>query len=199
LKILCIHRRKGDFPDCESESPVFFVKPETALLRAGQPLYHPDFTGDLRCSVEPVLRIGRTGRGILPRFASRYIEALSFGLNFTACDLLEDCRKREVPEAVACCFDYSSFVAPEFIPFAEVTEPYSLNYSLDLNGTTTIEENISEMPFSFATAVARISSFVTLKMGDLIFLGSSKPPVQVNIDDTIVVRWLYGSYTVAVR
>lgn len=190
-----MYRGERDFSDTVSESPVFFVKPETALLRTGQPLYYPDFTRDLRCSVEPVLRIGRTGRGILPRFASRYIEALSFGLNFTACDLREDCLNRGLPSAVAECFDYSSFVVPEFIPFAELTEPYDFPYHLDLNGTTVVHENVSEMPFSFATAVSRVSNFVTLKMGDLIFLGSSKPLVHVNIDDTISVN----GYTVVIR
>jgi 2-keto-4-pentenoate hydratase/2-oxohepta-3-ene-1,7-dioic acid hydratase in catechol pathway len=153
-------------------NPVFFMKPETALLRNNQPFFYPDFTKKLHYETELVLRIGRIGRSIPERFAERYISGIGLGIDFTARDIQDECRKKGLPWEIAKSFDYSAPVSQQFIPFEDFTNINDINFRLELNGVTVQKGNSSSMIFPFNRIISFVSQYITLKIGDLIFTGT---------------------------
>jgi 2-keto-4-pentenoate hydratase/2-oxohepta-3-ene-1,7-dioic acid hydratase in catechol pathway len=176
MKIICIGmnyvRHIEEFGGERLCDPVFFLKPETALLRNNQPFYYPDFTKNLHYETVLVLRICRVGRSIPEQFASRYISAIGLGIDFTARDIQDRCRKNGLPWEIAKGFDYSAPISPEFIPFAEFNDVNNINFHLELNGATVQTGNSADLIFSFNKIVSYVSQFITLKIGDLIFTGT---------------------------
>jgi 2-keto-4-pentenoate hydratase/2-oxohepta-3-ene-1,7-dioic acid hydratase in catechol pathway len=176
MKIICIGmnyaRHIEEFAGEIPRNPVFFLKPETALLRNNQPFYYPDFTKKLHYETELVLRIGKMGRSIPEQFAARYIAGIGLGIDFTARDLQDECRKKGLPWEIAKGFDYSAPVSPEFIPVEDVKDIGNINFHLELNGKTVPKGNSSTLIFPFGTIISYVSQFITLKIGDLIFTGT---------------------------
>jgi 2-keto-4-pentenoate hydratase/2-oxohepta-3-ene-1,7-dioic acid hydratase in catechol pathway len=164
------------------------MKPDTALLRNNQPLYYPKFTQDLRCEVALVLRIGRLGRSISERFAHRYYSEVGVGVDFTASDVQRECRQKGLPWEMCKSFDYSAPVSPEFVALSALRDVSDVRFSLDLNGKTVQQGSSRSMIFSFNRLTACISSYVMLRMGDLIFTGSPMESVPVKIGDTLVAK-----------
>jgi 2-keto-4-pentenoate hydratase/2-oxohepta-3-ene-1,7-dioic acid hydratase in catechol pathway len=153
-------------------NPVFFLKPETALLRNNQPFYYPDFTKKLHYETELVLRIGKMGRSIPQQFAERYISEIGLGIDFTARDLQDECRKKGLPWEIAKGFDYSAPISPEFIPVKDFQDINNISFLLKLDGKTVQKGNSSNLIFPFKTVISYVSQFITLKIGDLIFTGT---------------------------
>ncbi|MDR2026732.1 MAG: fumarylacetoacetate hydrolase family protein [Prevotellaceae bacterium] len=176
MKIICIGmnyaRHIEEFAGETPLNPVFFLKPETALLRNNQPFYYPDFTKDLHYETELVLRICRVGRSIPEQFAARYISGIGLGIDFTARDIQTECRKRGLPWEIAKGFDYSAPVSPDFIPVGDFENIGNINFRLELNGQTVQKGNSSDLIFSFNRIISYVSQFITLKIGDLIFTGT---------------------------
>lgn len=188
MKILCIgknYRTDAGDPGIEiPENPVFFMKPETAILRSNLPFYYPDFSKKIHCEVELVLRICRLGKHISERFAHTYYNKIGVGLDFTARDMLENCEKNGLPWEIAKSFDGSAAVG-NFIDKKEFDNLNDINFSLDLNGKTIQEASSSQMIFNFDKLISYLSKFVTLKIGDLIFTGTSFPEGELQIDDLL--------------
>ncbi|MDR1583410.1 MAG: fumarylacetoacetate hydrolase family protein [Prevotellaceae bacterium] len=176
MKIICTGMNYAkhieEFSGEISKNPIFFLKPETALLRNNQPFYYPDFTKNLHYETELVLRICRVGRSIPEKFAARYISEIGLGIDLTARDLQDECRKKGLPWEIAKGFDYSAPVSPSFIPIGEFKDLNNINFRLELNGTTVQKGNSSYMIFSFNKIISYVSQFITLKIGDLIFTGT---------------------------
>jgi 2-keto-4-pentenoate hydratase/2-oxohepta-3-ene-1,7-dioic acid hydratase in catechol pathway len=176
MKIICtgmnyakhIKEFAGEIP----RNPVFFLKPETALLRNNQPFYYPDFTKNLHYETELVLRICRVGRSIPEQFAARYISEIGLGIDFTARDIQDECRKKGLPWEIAKGFDCSAPISPYFIPIGEFKDVGNINFHLELDGKTVQTGNSSDMIFSFNRIISFVSQFITLKIGDLIFTGT---------------------------
>jgi 2-keto-4-pentenoate hydratase/2-oxohepta-3-ene-1,7-dioic acid hydratase in catechol pathway len=178
MKIICVGMNYAkhieEFKGVTPSNPVFFLKPETALLRNNQPFFYPDFTQNLHYEVELVLRIGRVGRSIPQQFAERYIAEIGLGIDFTARDIQDECKKKGLPWEQAKGFDYSAPVSPNFIPVEDFKNINNVNFRLEMNGVTVQEGNSSDMIFSFSKIIAFISQYITLKIGDLIFTGTPK-------------------------
>jgi 2-keto-4-pentenoate hydratase/2-oxohepta-3-ene-1,7-dioic acid hydratase in catechol pathway len=176
MKIICIGmnyaKHVEEFAGEIPENPVFFLKPETALLRNNQPFFYPDFTKNLHYETELVLRIGRVGRSIPEQFASRYISEIGLGIDFTARDIQEQCKKKGLPWEIAKGFDYSAPVSPCFIPYSDFQDMKNINFSLEINGITVQKGNSANLIFSFDRIISYVSQFITLKIGDLIFTGT---------------------------
>jgi 2-keto-4-pentenoate hydratase/2-oxohepta-3-ene-1,7-dioic acid hydratase in catechol pathway len=189
MKIICIGlnyvKHVAEFSRAKPEKPVFFMKPDTALLRNNQPFFYPDFSSNVHHEVELVLKIGKVGRSIPERFALRYIESVGLGVDFTARDLQEQCRQRGLPWEMAKSFDFSAPVSREFIPVAEIPDLNSINFSLDINGATVQQGCSSDLIFSFAEIISYVSQFLTLKTGDLIYTGTPENVGPVNINDNL--------------
>jgi len=182
MKIICIGRNYAEHAkEMRSEvpaEPVFFMKPETALLK-GADFYYPDFTKDLHHEVEIVLRISKNGKHIAEEFAASYYNAIGIGIDFTARDLQMKCKEKGLPWEKAKAFDNSAPVS-EFIPKENFAALNNLSFDLKINGKERQKGNTKDLLFSFEKVIAYVSTFVTLKTGDLIFTGTPEGvgPVQ---------------------
>lgn len=187
MKIICIGRNysehakelKNELP----ENPVFFMKPDTALLRNNDPLYYPEFTKDLHHEVEIVVKINRVGKNIEEQFASRYYEEIGIGIDFTARDVQNQCKTKGLPWEIAKAFDHSAPICKSFLPVSQFEDLQNINFSLDINGKRVQTGNTKDMLFSINQIIAYVSQFVTLKIGDLIYTGTPAGVGAVNIGD----------------
>ena len=166
----------------ESSEPVLFMKPDTALLKDGKPFFLPDFSEDVQYETELVVRVSRLGKNIAERFAHRYYDQLTVGIDFTASDLQKKQKELGLPWEIAKGFDQSAAVG-SFIPIESVTALQDLNFRLDINGETVQAGNSREMIYSVDRIIAFIRRFFTLKIGDLIFTGTPAGVGPVKIND----------------
>ena len=153
------------------EKPVFFMKPDSALVIRNRPFFYPDFSTNVHHEIEIVLRITRLGRSISKEYAGRYFSEIALGVDFTARDLQSECRKNGHPWDISKGFDYSAPVSC-FLPVLDFADIHNTDFHLDLNGETVQSGNTKDMIFSFEEIIAYVSRFMTLKTGDLIFTGT---------------------------
>ncbi len=188
MKIICIgrnyvdHARELDNP--VPEKPVFFLKPDTSLIVNNKPFFYPDFSSDIHHEVEIVLRINRLGRNIDSRFAHRYYDEVSAGIDFTARDLQERCKEKGLPWEISKAFDNSAPLG-RFVKKSEIHDPGNISIRLDINGKTVQKGSSSQMIFSFDHIISYISQFITLKIGDLVFTGTPAGVGPVTIGDRL--------------
>lgn len=186
MKIICIGRNYADHAkelnNALPEKPVWFMKPDTALLKDNEPFYMPGFSNDMHYECEVVLRIGKAGKHIGEEFAHKYIDQISLGIDFTARDLQEEKKKKGLPWEEAKAFDGSAVIG-RWVPAADVAFPFT--FTLEKNGQTVQNGNTADMIFSPASVIAYVSQFVTLKVGDLIYTGTPAGVGPVAIGDTL--------------
>ncbi len=191
MKIICIgrnyaeHARELNNP--VPERPVVFMKPATALLNGDKPFFYPDFTKDLHFEGELVLRVARNGRHVQPEFAHTYYEEISIGIDFTARDLQQQCKKKGHPWEIAKAFDHSAPVG-RFISLKELPDPSAIDFELDRDGEPVQRGNTRDMLFSFDEIVVYVSQFFKLQMGDLIFTGTPAGVGPVSRGDAFTGR-----------
>jgi len=175
MKIICIGRNyvehARELNNEVPEAPVFFMKPDTALVTSNQPFHYPGFSSDVHHEIEVVVQICRTGKRIEENAADQYFDRVGLGVDFTARDLQSVMKKKGLPWEVAKAFDSSAPVS-ELLPVTGYTHLKQLSFRLDLNGSTVQEGNTSLMIFSIEKIIAYVSRFITLKEGDLIFTGT---------------------------
>jgi 2-keto-4-pentenoate hydratase/2-oxohepta-3-ene-1,7-dioic acid hydratase in catechol pathway len=186
MKIICIGRNYIDHAkelnNPVPEKPVFFMKPDSALVIRNRPFFYPDFSGDVHHEIEVVLKICRLGRSIDEKFALRYFNEIALGVDFTARDLQSECKKKGLPWEIAKGFDYSAPVS-RFYSLDEFKDIHNLDFHLDINSETRQKGNTRDMIFSFAKIIAYVSKFMTLKTGDLIYTGTPAGVGPVQIGD----------------
>lgn len=163
-------------------TPVFFMKPDTALLKDNKPFYHPDFSDDIHHEIEIVLKISKEGKHISENFAANYYEEIALGIDFTARDIQSKHKEKGLPWELAKAFDNSAPVS-SFIPKSKFTDLYNLNFRLDVNDQTVQDGNTKDLLFSFERIIAFVSQYITLKKGDLIFTGTPAGVGKVNVGD----------------
>ena len=174
------------------EQPVIYTKADSALLNQGKPFFIPDHLGQIDYETAMVVRICRLGKSIPVRFAHRYYDALTLGIDFTARDLLRQASKAGLPWTVSKGFDGSAAIG-EWIPkekllknaeaVCEESGLQALHFHLNINGTTVQEGCTSDMLYSVDEIIAYISQFFTLKTGDLLYTGTPAGVGPVHIDD----------------
>jgi 2-keto-4-pentenoate hydratase/2-oxohepta-3-ene-1,7-dioic acid hydratase (catechol pathway) len=164
--------------------PIFFMKPDTAIIHNNKPFYYPDFTEDLQYETEIVLKLSRVGKNVDEKFANRYFTEIGIGIDFTARDIQNKCKEKGLPWEIAKAFDgsapISKFLSKEMFP--DLT---NINFHLDLNGQTVQLGNTRDMIFSFERLIAHISQYITVRMGDLIFTGTPAGVGSVKIGDRL--------------
>lgn len=188
MKIICIGRNyvahAKELNNEVPESPVFFLKPDSALVTANRPFFYPEFSKNVQYELEVVIRINRLGKSIEEQHANRYYNEVALGVDFTARDLQAEQKKKGLPWEIAKGFDYSAPVS-EFFPLKEFGDIHNLSFRLELNGKTVQEGNTSLMIFSFEKVIAYVSRFMTLKTGDMIFTGTPAGVGQVAVNDRL--------------
>ena len=166
------------------KAPVIFMKPDSALLRNGHPFFIPDFSENLQYEAELVVRICRLGKNIAEKFARRYYDAITVGIDFTARDLQHELRERGYPWEICKGFDHSA--APgKFIPVEHFPDVKNIAFSLKKNGKTVQEGNSADMIFGIDAIISYVSRFFTLKTGDLIFTGTPAGVGKVEPNDRL--------------
>lgn len=166
----------------ESEEPVLFMKPDTALLKDGKPFLLPDFSNEIHYETEVVVKVNRLGKNIGERFAHRYYDEITVGIDFTARDLQRKQKELGLPWEIAKSFDNSAVIG-EFISKKEVSDVQNINFHLDINKTKVQQGNTRDMIYSVDRIISYISRFFTLKIGDLIFTGTPAGIGPVHIND----------------
>ncbi len=188
MKIICIGRNYSEHAkelnNAVPAEPVFFIKPDTALLIRNRPFYYPEFTHDLHYECELVYRICKVGRHISPKFAHTYYDALALGIDFTARDLQQQAKEKGLPWEKAKAFDFSAPVS-SFVPVSDIPDPGNLSFSLTLNGNTVQQGNSRDMIFPIDTLIAYVSRFITLRTGDYLFTGTPAGVGPVKIGDRL--------------
>jgi 2-keto-4-pentenoate hydratase/2-oxohepta-3-ene-1,7-dioic acid hydratase in catechol pathway len=166
-----------------TDDPVIFTKADSALLTRGRPFFLPDFTERCDYETELVVRICRLGRSIPVRFAHRYYDAVTVGIDFTARDLQQRLRAKGLPLDICKGFDGSAAIG-EWLPVSELPGGIQdVHFHLDINGQTVQRGHSADMIHSVDELVAYISRFFTLRTGDLIFTGTPAGVGPVHIDD----------------
>ena len=168
----------------ECGDPIIFLKPETALLKDGKPLFLPPFSNRIEHEAEVVVRISRVGKNVAPRFAHRYYDALTVGVDFTARDLQQEFRSKGAPWELSKGFDGAAAIGT-WIPKEELPLEGGVEFSLQVNGNTVQVGNTMDMIHSIDNIIAYVSKFFTLKMGDILYTGTPAGVGPVAIDDHI--------------
>jgi acylpyruvate hydrolase len=177
MKIICIglnyrkHALELGWP--VPDEPVVFLKPDSSILKNNKPFFLPDFSADIQYEVEVVIKISKLGKGISARFAPRYFDEITLGIDITARDLQSKLKSAGMPWELSKCFDGAAPLG-HFIPVASIKNMADIDFRLEINGKTRQLGNTSDMIFGFNEIVEYVSRFFTLKTGDLIFTGT--PP-----------------------
>lgn len=189
MKIICIGRNyvahvnelNNEMPD----EPVFFMKPDSALLRNNDPFYHPSWSNEIHHEIELVIKINRLGKNIEKQFAHRYFDEIGLGIDFTARDVQNKLKDKGLPWEKAKAFDQSAVIGSIFIDKSVFPVPEAISFGLHVNGKT-VQRGTSElMIFSFEEIISHVSKYVTLKIGDLIYTGTPAGVGPVKIGDRL--------------
>lgn len=188
MKIICIglnymdHIREMNNPI--PQVPVFFMKPDTSLIRNNNPFFYPEFTNDLQYELEVVLKINKLGRNVSEKFAHRYFNEIGLGVDFTARDLQRICKDKGMPWEMAKAFDGSAPIS-HFVPKDKFENLNNLNFRLEKNDTIVQNGSTKDLVFKFDQIISYVSKFVTLRTGDLIFTGTPVGVGPVKIGDRL--------------
>ena len=188
MKIICVGRNYvnhtkelgNDIPN----EPLFFLKPETAIQPKGHPFFIPDFSDEIHYEVELVIKINKNGKHIEERFAHTYYSQIGLGIDFTARDIQEECKAKGLPWERAKGFDGSAQISRTFINKSEL-DLNDISFQLEKNGVIVQNGNSSDMVFNFDKIIAYLSTFYTLKTGDLIYTGTPAGVGKVIEGDTL--------------
>lgn len=175
MKIFCVgrnyvgHAREmgAEIP----EEPVIFMKPKSALLQSHTPFYYPEFTNELHYECELVLRVCKNGKYIQDRFANKYYDAFTVGIDFTARDIQTELKAKGLPWEKAKAFDNSAAIG-KWVPFTPEINKRDINFCLYKNKELMQQGNSGLMINSFDKIVAYISNYFSINIGDLIFTGT---------------------------
>lgn len=176
------HNKELDGALYKPETPVIFTKADSALLKDHKPFFIPDWTEQVDYEAEIVVRICRLGKSIPERFAHRYYDAVTVGIDFTARDLQRRLRAEGKPWELCKGFDGSAAIG-DWVAIEKFRDIQALRFRLDINGATAQEGCTSDMIFKIDYLIAYISQFFTLKTGDLLYTGTPAGTGPVKIDD----------------
>lgn len=188
MKIFCVGRNYSEHAkelgNAVPEQPVIFSKPDTALLKNGEPFYLPDFSNDIHHEIELVIRIHKMGKKIQPKFARSYFNEIGIGIDFTARDVQSRLKEKGLPWELAKAFDGSAPLGG-FINIDEV-DLKAMEFGLQKNGEWVQRGHTKDMIFSFEEIVSFVSQYFTLKVGDLIYTGTPSGVGKVDVGDKLV-------------
>ena len=190
MKIVCIGRNYADHAkelnNPVPEQPIIFCKPDSSIIRKGKPFFYPNFSENIHYEVEIVIRINRLGKHIAERFAHKYYNEITLGIDFTARDIQQECKNKGLPWERAKSFDGSAPIG-QFIELSEFLNPINnLNFNLFKNGQPVQTGCTKDMLFSVDQLIAEVSKTMTLKIGDLIFTGTPADVGPVAIGDVLI-------------
>lgn len=176
------HNKEMEGALYKPEEPVVFLKADSSLLKDKKPFFLPEELGQVDYETELVVRICRLGKSIPQRFAHRYYDAVTCGIDFTARDLQRKCREKGLPWTLCKGFDGAAVIG-EWVPVEKFRDIQAIHFHLNINGTTVQEGCTSDMLYGVDELIAYVSQWFTLKTGDLIYTGTPMGVGPVHIDD----------------
>jgi len=188
MKIICIGRNYvNHIEELQNErptEPVIFMKPDTAMLQKQFPFVIPEFTNDVHHEIELVVKINKVGKYISTKYASRYYDEITVGLDFTARDVQDALKSKGLPWEKAKGFDGSA-VLGELVSKLDYEGQDAINFELTNNGTVVQSGSTKQMLWQIDELIAEVSKYFTLKTGDLIFTGTPAGVAKVNPGDVL--------------
>jgi 2-keto-4-pentenoate hydratase/2-oxohepta-3-ene-1,7-dioic acid hydratase in catechol pathway len=188
MKIICIGRNYANhIEELQNErpaEPVIFMKPDSAILLKQHPFVIPEFSDDIHHEIEIIVKISKVGKYIEPKFAHKYYEEISVGIDFTARDLQSKLKAKGLPWEKAKAFDGSAVIG-DFLPKEQFSSLENLTFELTNNCKTVQISNSSYMLWKIDELISYVSQFFTLKIGDVIFTGTPEGVAAVKPDDVL--------------
>jgi 2-keto-4-pentenoate hydratase/2-oxohepta-3-ene-1,7-dioic acid hydratase in catechol pathway len=188
MKIFCVGRNYAphakelgnEIPD----EPVIFMKPKSALLQPHTPFYYPEFTNELHYECELVIRISKNGKYIQEKFASKYYDAITAGIDFTARDIQNELKAKGLPWEKAKAWDNSAVIG-KWVNFSDIRNRKDINFGLYKNKELVQQGNSATMLYSFDKIVAYISNYFSVNIGDVVFTGTPAGVGEVVVGDEL--------------
>jgi 2-keto-4-pentenoate hydratase/2-oxohepta-3-ene-1,7-dioic acid hydratase in catechol pathway len=188
MKIICIGRNYTEhITELQNErptEPVVFLKPDSAVLLKQHPFVIPEFSNDIHHEIEIIVRINKVGKYIDAKFAHKYYDEISVGIDFTARDVQQKLKDKGLPWEKAKAFDGSAVIG-DFLSKKEFNSLENLTFELTNNGKTVQKGNTNMMLWKIDELIAYVSQYFTLKIGDIIFTGTPAGVAKVNPNDIL--------------
>ncbi|MGB1003924.1 MAG: fumarylacetoacetate hydrolase family protein [Salibacteraceae bacterium] len=189
MKIICIGRNyvnhAKELNNPVPSEPVVFIKPDSAILQTNKPFFIPQFTNEVHHELEVVVKINRVGKHIQKKFAHKYYDSISVGIDFTARDLQSQLKAKGLPWEKAKAFDGSAPIG-KMVKVTPEMDLNNLDFSLTKNGKVVQKGNTKDMMFSIDSIIEHVSKYFTLKIGDLIYTGTPAGVSKVEIGDELI-------------
>ncbi|TQI70220.1 2-keto-4-pentenoate hydratase/2-oxohepta-3-ene-1,7-dioic acid hydratase in catechol pathway [Gramella sp. Hel_I_59] len=190
MKIICVGRNYTDhiseLKNEKPEEPVLFQKPDTSILLKKQPFFIPDFSNDIHYEVEVLVKIKKIGKHIQKKFAHKYYDEIGLGIDFTARDLQNRLKEKGLPWEKSKAFDGAAVISDKWLQKKELPAVDELNFRLEKNGEVVQSSSTAHMLWKIDELIAYISSYFTLKIGDIIFTGTPAGVGKVATDDRLM-------------
>jgi len=188
MKIICIGRNYvkhiEELQNERPDEPVIFLKPDTAVLPKDQPFIIPEFSEDIHHEIEIIVRINKVGKYIDKKFAHKYYDQISVGIDFTARDLQQKLKDKGLPWEKSKAFDGSAIIG-DFMSIKIFNSTENLNFELQNNGKTVQQGSSSHMLWKIDEIISYVSQFFTLKTGDIIYTGTPEGVAKVSSGDVL--------------
>ena len=188
MKIICVGRNYTDhikeLENNKPKDPVLFLKPDSSIILKNKPFFIPDFSQNIHYELELIIKISRLGKHIQEKFSHKYYDFIGLGIDFTARDLQSDLKSKGLPWEKSKAFDGSCFIS-KWINKSEFNDVNNLNFKLNKNDKTVQKTNSKLMLWKIDELISYISTFFTLKIGDVIFTGTPAGVGNVSIGDNL--------------
>ena len=188
MKIICVGRNYTDhikeLENNKPKEPVLFLKPDSSIILNNKPFFIPDFSQNIHYELELIIKISRLGKHIQEKFSHKYYDFIGLGIDFTARDLQTNLKSKGLPWEKSKAFDGSCFIS-KWINKSDFNDINNLNFNLDKNGETVQKTNSKLMLWKIDELISYISTFFTLKIGDVIFTGTPAGVGKVSIGDNL--------------
>ena len=189
MKIICVGRNYTDhiaeLENEKPEDPILFQKPDTSILLKKQPFFIPDFSNDVHYEVEVLVKIKKIGKHIQEKFAHKYYDEIGLGIDFTARDLQQKLKEKGLPWEKAKAFDGAAVVSNKWLDKSELGDVDNLSFRLEKNDEVVQQGSTSHMLWKIDELIAYISTYFTLKIGDIIFTGTPAGVGKVSPEDRL--------------
>ncbi|WP_281297222.1 fumarylacetoacetate hydrolase family protein [Flavobacterium limnophilum] len=188
MKIICIGRNYVDhIAELQNErpsEPVVFMKPDSAILLKQHPFVIPEFSNDIHHEIELIVKINKVGKYIDTKFAHKYYDEITVGIDFTARDLQKELKAKGLPWEKAKAFDGSAVIG-DFLPKSQFNSLENVTFELTNNNKTVQKGNASHMLWKIDELISFVSQYFTLKIGDIIFTGTPAGVAAVKSEDVL--------------
>lgn len=201
MKIICIGRNYvNHIEELKNErptEPVIFMKPDSAVLLMQHPFVIPEFSNDIHHEIELIVRINKVGKYIDTKFAHKYYDEISVGIDFTARDLQNELKSKGLPWEKAKSFDGSAVIG-KFVQKKQFNSLENITFELRNNSKTVQKGNASHMLWKIDELISYVSQYFTLKIGDIIFTGTPEGVAKVKSED-ILEGFLEGNKLFSIK